>query len=84
MHDEATDDNWIAKHYTRIFGHHPELTASYNGWYQGWATSTAEGSVVPQRTKELVRLRIATLNGCVLCKTVRMAPQVVEEAEGGY
>lgn len=37
--------------------------------------------MVPQRLKELVRLRIATLNGCVLCKTVRMAPQVVEELE---
>jgi alkylhydroperoxidase family enzyme len=29
----------------------------------------------------LIRLRIATLNGCVLCKTVRMAPEVVSESE---
>jgi alkylhydroperoxidase family enzyme len=33
------------------------------------------------RLKELVRLRIATLNGCALCKTVRMAPDVVKEHE---
>ncbi|KAI9018910.1 AhpD-like protein [Hyaloraphidium curvatum] len=80
--DPKTTD--MGKNYLRVFGQHPALLSSYSGWYLPWATSTAEGSVVPQRTKELCRLRIATLNGCKLCKAARMAPQVVEEGEAAF
>ena len=44
----------------RIFGHHPELWRAWNAFY---ANILVDGAV-PVRLKEIVRLRIAGLNGC--------------------
>jgi alkylhydroperoxidase family enzyme len=78
-HDAAPEDNWIARNFTRVFAHNPPLMRDYQTFYGPWHTGGA--GLLESRLKELVRLRIATLNGCVLCKTVRMAPNVVSEAE---
>jgi alkylhydroperoxidase family enzyme len=82
-HDAASEDNWIARNFTRVFAAHEDLINAYQAFYQPWHVGGA--GILEPRLKELVRLRIATLNGCVLCKTVRMAPGVVseDEAAGG-
>lgn len=79
IHDATPEDNWLGRHFARAFGPAPDLVEAYQGFYYPWHTGGA-GHLEP-RLKELIRLRIATLNGCVLCKTVRMAPEVVSESE---
>jgi alkylhydroperoxidase family enzyme len=78
-HDATPEDNWIARNFTRVFAANEPLINQYQAFYQPWHVGGA--GVVDARLKELVRLRIATLNGCVLCKSVRMAPAVVSEDE---
>ncbi|WP_439816409.1 carboxymuconolactone decarboxylase family protein [Zavarzinia sp. CC-PAN008] len=78
-HDATPEDNWLARNFTRVFGAHEALVKDYQSFYQPWHTGGA--GLLEPRLKELVRLRIATLNGCVLCKSVRMAPNVVSEDE---
>lgn len=78
-HDATPEDNWLGRNFSRVFGPHPDLVEAYQSFYYPWHTGGA--GVLEPRLKELVRLRIATLNGCVLCKTVRMAPNVVSEDE---
>ncbi|MGQ5701653.1 carboxymuconolactone decarboxylase family protein [Sandaracinobacteroides sp. A072] len=79
IHDATPEDNWLARNFARAFGPNPALVESYQSFYLPWHTGGA--GVVEPRLKELVRLRIATLNGCVLCKSVRMAPETVTESE---
>jgi alkylhydroperoxidase family enzyme len=79
IHDLTPPENEVARNFARAFAPHPELVQAYQGFYAPWHTGGA--GLLPARLKELVRLRIATLNGCVLCKTVRMAPAVVSEEE---
>jgi alkylhydroperoxidase family enzyme len=79
IHDSAPEENWIARHFARVFAPNEALVKDYQAFYTPWHTGGA--GVLEPRLKELVRLRIATLNGCVLCKTVRMAPAVVTEDE---
>lgn len=79
VHDMTPPENEVARNFARAFAPHPELVQAYQGFYGPWHTGGA--GLLPARLKELVRLRIATLNGCVLCKTVRMAPDVVSEEE---
>jgi len=78
-HDATPEDNWLARNFTRAFGAHPDLVEAYQKFYHPWHTGGA--GLLEPRLKELIRLRIATLNGCVLCKSVRMAPEVVKEDE---
>ena len=78
-HDATPEDNWIARNFTRVFAANEDLINAYQAFYQPWHVGGA--GVLEPRLKELVRLRIATLNGCVLCKSVRMAPSVVSEDE---
>jgi alkylhydroperoxidase family enzyme len=80
IHDSADEENWIARNFARAFAGNPELVEQYQKFYLPWHTSAGVGLLEP-RLKELVRLRIATLNGCKLCKTVRMAPATVREDE---
>ena len=80
IHDGAPEENWIARNFARAFAANPELVETYQKFYLPWHTSAGVGQL-DARLKELVRLRIATLNGCKLCKTVRMAPATVSEAE---
>jgi len=79
IHDATPADNWLGRHFARAFGPHPDLVEAYQTFYYPWHTGGA--GLIEPRLKELVRLRIATLNGCVLCKSVRMAPAVVKEEE---
>lgn len=79
VHDATPEDNWLGRNFARAFGPAADLVEAYQGFYYPWHTGGA-GRLEP-RLKELIRLRIATLNGCVLCKTVRMAPEVVSESE---
>lgn len=79
IHDATPPENELGRSFARAFGPHPDLVKAYQGFYHPWHTG-AEGLLEP-RLKELIRLRIATLNGCVLCKSVRMAPEVVREDE---
>jgi alkylhydroperoxidase family enzyme len=82
IHDATPEENWLGRHFARAFGPAPDLVEAYQGFYYPWHTGGA-GALEP-RLKELIRLRIATLNGCVLCKSVRMAPGVVSEDEAAH
>ena len=79
IHDATPEENWLGRHFARAFAPNPDLVQAYQAFYHPWHTGGA-GSLEP-RLKELIRLRIATLNGCVLCKSVRMAPETVREDE---
>jgi alkylhydroperoxidase family enzyme len=79
IHDATPEENWLGRHFARAFAPAGDLVQAYQAFYHPWHTGGA--GVLPPRLKELIRLRIATLNGCVLCKTVRMAPEVVSEEE---
>lgn len=79
IHDMTPPENDVGRNFARAFAPHPELVQAYQTFYSPWHVGGA--GLLPARLKELVRLRIATLNGCVLCKTVRMAPGVVSEDE---
>ena len=79
IHDATPEENWLGRNFSRVFAPHPDLVQAYQTFYHPWHTG-GQGLLEP-RLKELIRLRIATLNGCVLCKTVRMAPAVVSEDE---
>lgn len=79
IHDATPEENWLGRNFARAFAPNPDLVQAYQGFYHPWHTGGA-GTLEP-RLKELIRLRIATLNGCVLCKSVRMAPDVVAEDE---
>jgi alkylhydroperoxidase family enzyme len=81
IHDATPEDNWLGRHFARAFGPAPDLLQAYQGFYYPWHTGAGGAGLLEPRLKELIRLRIATLNGCVLCKTVRMAPEVVSEEE---
>ncbi len=79
VHDATPEDNWTGRHFARVFAPNEALVQAYQAFYYPWHTGGA--GVLDARLKELIRLRIATLNGCVLCKTVRMAPNSVTEEE---
>lgn len=79
IHDATPEENWLGRHFARAFGPHPALVEAYQAFYMPW--HGGQQGLLEPRLKELVRLRIATLNGCVLCKSVRMAPDVVTEDE---
>lgn len=70
IHDTA--ETWSVEHTARAFGHHPALLEQYLAFF--WPMHTNEGSdaaVLDPRLKELVRLRIAELNGCAACAAHR-------------
>ena len=79
IHDATSEDNWLGRNFARVVAPNEELVKAYQTFYYPWHTGGA--GVLEPRLKELIRLRIATLNGCVLCKSVRMAPEVVSEDE---
>jgi alkylhydroperoxidase family enzyme len=79
LHDGAAPDDWSTQHVARAFAAAPELLDDYLAFYYPWHASTAEGSRLTPRLKELVRLRIATLNGCRTCAAARLAPDTVPE-----
>ena len=80
MHDGAAEDDWSTRHCARAFAAHPDILERYLAFYYPYHASEP-GSVLDSRIKELVRLRIATLNGCKTCKAARLAPSDVSERE---
>lgn len=80
MHDGAGAGDWSTRHCARAFAAHPDILESYLAFYYPFHASDP-GSVLESRIKELVRLRIATLNGCRTCKAARLAPGEVSERE---
>jgi len=80
MHDGASEDDWSTRHCARAFAAHPDILERYLAFYYPFHASEA-GCVLDSRIKELVRLRIATLNGCMACKAARLAPDDVSERE---
>lgn len=81
MHDEAGPSNWSARHVARAFAHHPDLLERYLAFYYPFHTNEGAPGRLEPRLKELVRLRIATLNGCKTCKAARLDPDHVTEQE---
>ncbi len=80
MHDGAGADDWSTRHCARAFAAHPDILERYLAFYYPFHASEP-GSLLDSRIKELVRLRIATLNGCKTCKAARLAPGDVSERE---
>jgi alkylhydroperoxidase family enzyme len=85
LHDGAGEEDWSTRHVARAFAPAPELLEGYlTGFYYPWH-SNAEGAAgvarLTPRLKELVRLRIATLNGCQTCKAARLSPDTIPEEQ---
>ena len=80
LHDDARDTDWSTRPVARAFGSHPELLESYLKFYYPFHKSAGAG-LLESRLKELVRLRIATLNGCKTCKAARLDAEKVREEE---
>jgi AhpD family alkylhydroperoxidase len=78
MHDNARPDDWSTRRCAQAFAAHPELLETYLKFYYPFHSSVG---VIEPRLKELIRLRIATLNGCKTCKAARLAREVVSERE---
>jgi len=79
---ESAEEDSSGRNVVRAFGHAPEMMETYlTQFYYPWHTSSAPGARLSPRLKELVRLRIATLNGCVTCKAARLAADTVAEVE---
>ena len=85
LHDGAPDRDWSTRHCARAFAAAPELLEQYlNGFYYNWHSNTGAAAGVARlssREKELVRLRIATLNGCQTCRAARLSANTVSEHE---
>lgn len=80
MHDSAGETDWSTRRCARAFAAHPEILKDYLAFYYPYHRGDG-GSVLEPRLKELVRLRIATLNGCQTCKAARLDPDGVGEYE---
>lgn len=78
LHDSAPEQDWPTRHTARAFAANPQILKDYLTFYYPWHRSDGVGLLEP-RLKELVRLRIATLNGCKTCKAARLDPTVTEE-----
>jgi alkylhydroperoxidase family enzyme len=83
LHDGARNEDWSTQHVARAFASAPELLEMYlTGFYYPWhsnAEGAADAARLSPRLKELVRLRIATLNGCQTCKAARLAADSIPE-----
>jgi alkylhydroperoxidase family enzyme len=78
LHDGAQPDDWATRHVARAFADNTDLLQRYLEFYYPFHTNAG---VLEPRLKELVRLRIATLNGCKTCKAARLDPDHVTEHE---
>ena len=82
MHDGADESDWATRRVARAFDAHPEFLEQYLAFYYPWH-SNAEGAEdaakLTPRLKELVRLRIALLNGCQTCQAARLAADTIPE-----
>src|ERR1700680_4604939 len=78
LHDGTQPNDWVTRHVALAFAENAELLQRYLEFYYPFHTNAG---VVEARLKELVRLRIATLNGCKTCKAARLDPDHVSERE---
>lgn len=78
LHTGASEHDWSTRHTARAFASHPRLLEDYLEFYYPWHS---EGGLLSRRLKEMVRLRIATLNGCQTCKAARLAADELPESE---
>src|ERR1700676_368450 len=83
LHENARPDDWSTRHVARAFSENADLLQRYLEFYYPFHRSEGAG-VVESRLKELVRLRIATLNGCQTCKAARLDPNHVSEGEAAF
>ncbi len=81
LHDGAGADDWSTRNCARAFAPHPELFERYLDFYYPFHSNDGVEGTLEPRLKELVRLRIATLNGCKACKAARLVPEKVSEHE---
>jgi len=66
----------------RAFAPVPELLRDYlEGFYYAWHLNQTHAARLPVRLKELVRLRIATLNGCQTCRAARLSRDTIPEEQ---
>jgi alkylhydroperoxidase family enzyme len=82
LHDGAEERDWATRHVARAFDAHPEFLEQYLAFYYPWhsnAEEAADAARLTPRLKELVRLRIAILNGCRTCQSARLAQESVPE-----
>jgi alkylhydroperoxidase family enzyme len=82
MHDGAGDADWSTRHVARAFDSHPEFLEQYLAFYYPWHSNAEEAAGVATltpRIKELMRLRIAKLNGCQTCAAARLASDSIPE-----
>jgi alkylhydroperoxidase family enzyme len=82
MHDGAKEGDWATRHVARVFDAHPEFLEQYLSFYYPWHSNVEgaeDAATLSPRLKELVRLRIAVLNGCVTCQSARLAPDDIPE-----
>jgi alkylhydroperoxidase family enzyme len=82
LHDGAPDGDWPTQHVARVFEAHPRFLEQYLAFYYPWHAnieSAEDAARLSPRLKELVRLRIAILNGCVTCQSARLVPDSVPE-----
>jgi alkylhydroperoxidase family enzyme len=82
LHDGAGEQDWSTRHVARVFAAAPELLEQYLAMYYPWHSNVedaADAARLPPRLKELVRLRIATLNGCRTCAAARLASDTIPE-----
>lgn len=78
LHQGAGEHDWSTQRVAQAFSTQPRLLEDYLGFYYPWHRSDGVGELEP-RLKELVRLRIATLNGCQTCKAARLDATISEE-----
>jgi len=85
LHDGAAEGDWSTRHVARAFAPASELLETYlTRFYYPWHSNAEDAAGVARltpRLKELVRLRIATLNGCQTCKAARLAPDTIPEEQ---
>jgi alkylhydroperoxidase family enzyme len=82
MHDGADESDWATRRVARAFDAHPEFLEQYLAFYYPWhsnAEEAAGAAKLTPRLKELVRLRIALLNGCQTCQAARLAADSIPE-----
>jgi alkylhydroperoxidase family enzyme len=78
LHDGAAQEDWATQRVAQAFAGQPRLLEDYLQFYYPWHK---EKGVISARLKELVRLHIATLNGCKTCASARLTPEDVAETE---
>lgn len=78
MYDGADPADWATQRCAQAFAVQPQLIEDYLTFYYPWHK---EKGVISSRLKELVRLHVATLNGCRTCAAARLSPESVTELE---